>query len=101
MGQLLALQALLESVLGSDHVYFQPPSNVKMQYPCIVYSRDSAETEFADNHPYRVLKRYQVTYIDQDPDSDVPDKVALLPTATFDRFYVAANLNHDVYTLFF
>lgn len=97
----LQLQALLEALLGSDKVYFQAPPNLDMQYPCIVYKRDDAETTFANNSPYRHTKRYQVTVIDTDPDSDIPDKVGNLPLCKFDRFYPADNLNHDVYNLFF
>lgn len=97
----LQLQLLLESVLGSGNVYFQPPSNVAMQYPCIVYQRDGENAKFADGSPYRRVKRYQVTVIDRDPDSDIPDKVGALPMCTFNRFFVADNLNHDVYQLYF
>lgn len=83
------------------HVYFQPPSNIQMQYPCIVYGRDNADTVFADNSPWRRIQRYQVTVIDRDPDSDIPLKVAELPSCTDARSFAADNLNHDVFTLFF
>jgi len=46
-------------------------------------------------------KRYKVTVIDPDPDSLIPDKVASLPSAVFNRFFAANNLNHDVYNLYF
>lgn len=95
------LQTLLETVLGSDEVHFQPPTNIIMTYPAIVYKRDDARTQFADNIPFHVKKRYQVTVIDRDPDSVIPDKVAALESATFDRHFTANDLNHDVYTLFF
>lgn len=95
----LLLQARLEAI--TPKVYFQPPANVAMVYPCIVYQRDQAETEFADNLPYRRTKRYQVTIIDQDPDSVIPDKVAELPMCLFERHFTAGNLHHDVYTLYF
>lgn len=72
-----------------------------MPYPCIVYQMDKAQTKFADNNPYRYAKRYQVTVIDRDPDSTIPDKVAALPACTFDRFFVTDNLNHFVFTLYF
>lgn len=101
MGQRLELQTLLETILGSRNVYFQPPANVQMQYPCIVYNRDNADTKFAGNKPYRNVKRYQVTVIDRNPDSVIPDKIAALPMCSFNRFFTADNLNHDVYTLFF
>lgn len=99
MGSRLELQAILKTLC--DNVYFQPPANVSMQYPCIVYARDSAVTQFAANSPYRYTKRYQVTIIDRDPDSPIPDKVAQLPMCTFQRFYTADNLNHDVFGLYF
>lgn len=97
----LSLQSLLETLAGSDNVYFQPPANVQMQYPAIVYERDAANTEFAGNSPYRYTKRYQVTVIDGNPDSDIPDKVARLPMCTFNRHFTADNLNHDVFDLYF
>lgn len=84
-----------------ENVYFQPPPTIQMKYPCIVYKRDDAETKFANNKPYGVKQRYQVTVIDPNPDSEIPGKVAMLPTCVFDRFYTAARLNHDVYKLFF
>lgn len=97
----LDLQARLEAILGSEFVYFQPPSDVEMRYPCIVYQRDLLNTEFAGNTPYTFRQRYQVTVIDQDPDSDIPIKVAALPMCTANRFYTADNLNHDVFNLYF
>jgi hypothetical protein len=97
----LQLQNLFETLLGSRNVYFQPPANVQMQYPCIVYELDTVESLFADNKPYRHTKRYQVTVIDSDPDSGLPDKIAELPLCSFQRHYTADNLNHDVFNLFF
>ena len=97
----LQFHDLLLEALGSTAVYFQPPANVTMQYPCIVYKRDYAKTEFADNSPYHTTKRYQVTVIDANPDSDIPGKIAELPLSTFQRFFTADNLNHDVYNVFF
>lgn len=95
------LQDLLIEILGSNQVYFQPPPTTVMDYPCIVYKRDFASTDFADNRPYKHSKRYLVTVIAEDPDSDIPAKIAALPTCVFDRFYTADKLNHDVYKLFF
>lgn len=101
MAPRLQLQTILKAILGSNNVYFQPPSNIQMSYPCIVYKRSDIRTEFADNVPYNKRKRYQVTVIDQNPDSEIPDKVAELPMASYDRSFTADNLNHDVFNLFF
>jgi hypothetical protein len=86
----------------TDHVYFQPPENIVMQYPCIVYARESGDSSrFANNRPYQHVKRYQVTVIDRNPDSDLPDQVQDLPLCQFVRFFTADNLNHFVFNLFF
>lgn len=100
MEQRLKLQTILET-LGAKKVYFQPPSNIQMAYPAIVYSRDSMWSEFASNLPYTHKKRYQVTVIDKNPDSLIPDKVRRLPLCSFSRHFVADNLNHDVFNLYF
>lgn len=99
MAPRLQLQSLLETI--TEHVYFQPPDNHQMVYPCIVYHRDFAETDFADNGPYRHMLRYMVTVIDRDPDSAIPGEVAKLPMCVYNRFFTVDNLNHDVYVLFF
>ena len=38
MANRLDLQALLEDLLGSRNVYYQPPESDKMNYPAIVYA---------------------------------------------------------------
>lgn len=101
MDKRLELQTLLEGLLGSRNVYFQPPSSIRMKYPAIVYSRDDFWNNHADNLPYMQTVAYQVTVIDEDPDSEIVKKVAKLPLCTYDRNYVADNLNHDVFILYY
>lgn len=84
-----------------QNVYFQPPATLTMEYPCIVYQRDYATTQFANNGPYSHTKRYQVSYISKKPDSDVYDKLAALPLSLFLRFFVSNNLNHDIFIVYF
>jgi hypothetical protein len=72
-----------------------------MQYPCFVYQRDSARTDFAGNKPYRYTQRYQLTLISRDPADKTLAKVVALPLCTYNRFFVADNLNHDVFELYF
>jgi hypothetical protein len=95
----LELQALLEEI--AENVYFQPPSNLLMEYPCIHYVIEGGELKHADNRLYKHTKRYQVTVIDRNPDSPLPDQVIELPLCSFDRFFAADDLNHYVFTLFF
>jgi len=99
MAPRLKLQQLLETF--ADNVYFQPPENIKLEYPCIIYERNYADTKFADDNPYTHVLRYMIVVIDQDPDSEIRGKVASLPMCIYNRFYTADNLNHDVFNVFF
>ena len=96
------LDAIFQELLPPEgKVYFQPPEGLKLVYPCIMYERDYAKTEFAGNLPYSHTLRYKVTAIDSDPDSLIPAKVAALPRCVFSRHFAASKLNHDVYNLYF
>lgn len=99
MAQRSQLQTLLELI--ADNVYFQPPSNINLNYPCIIYARDGSFAGHAENGLYLHTKRYMVTVVDRNPDSALPDKVEELPLCRFDRFFALENLNHFVFTLFF
>ena len=108
MGQRLQLQTLLMSLMVSPvdgtplgKVYYQPETNTKIDYPCIIYGQDQARTRFADNYPYSHTKRYQVEVIDPDADSEIHDRVAALPMSTFQRRFVSAGLYHTIYSLYF
>jgi hypothetical protein len=101
MGTRLEFQQVLEDLQEGVSVYFQPPSNVQMSYPAIVYNRDYLTSHYADNIPYNRRTRWLVTVIDRDPDSLIPDKVAALPLTVFDRHFTADNLNHDVYRTYY
>jgi hypothetical protein len=99
MASRLQLQSLLETL--TEHVYFQPPINLQMQYPCIVYFRDGSDAQYADDLLYLHTKRYQVTVIDRNPDTALSDAVEALPLCSFSRYFAADNLNHYVFSLFF
>jgi hypothetical protein len=99
MAPRVELQSLLEEV--TPHVYFQPPANVQMQFPCIIYSRDGTSSDRANNELYRHAKRYQVTVVDRNPDTELADKIEALQYVSFERFFAADDLNHYVFSIFF
>lgn len=101
MDRRLEFHEILANILGSRNVYFQPPESKRMSYPCIRYERDDIQNDFADNNVYRQKIAYSVTVIDEDPDSEIVFDVSKLPTARFERHYVADNLNHDVFHIFY
>lgn len=99
MANRLKLDKMLKDTLGTNNVYFQPPPSLIMKFPCIVYERVRINTEFADNNPYQLTHVYQVTYIDSNPDSDVPQKIAELPMCVFEREFVNSNKYHNVFRI--
>ena len=99
MHRRLELQTMLERLLGSRNVYFQPPTSVKMQYPAIVYSRYRIDNAHADDDVYKQSLEYEVIVIDTDPDSEIVMKVSQLPRCAHERHYTADGLNHDAFKL--
>lgn len=101
MGTRLELHEVLCDILGTNHVYFQPPSSIRMTYPAIVYSLDYIWTPKAGDKSYLRNNRYEVQYISRDPDNEVIDMILELPYCTFDRRFVVDNLYHDCFDLYF
>lgn len=97
----IELQSLLEELLGSRNVYYQPPASIKMSYPAIVYTKADIETTYGNNSKYSKNVRYEITVIDKKPDNPVIDKLLDIQYCSFDRHYESENLNHDVLTLYF
>ena len=95
------LQRMLEGLLGSRNVYFQPPTGTKIQYPCIVYNLDAANDVHANDKIYRRLYRYSLTYITKNPEDPMRDTIDDLRYCSFNRFFVSDNLNHFVYTIYY
>lgn len=101
MGGRLKLHEILVRELGYPNVYYQPPETMKMAYPCIVYQRAADSTSYADNRVYRRKRRYDLTIIDKNPDSEIPDRICELPMCKLDRCYTSDNLNHYAFTIYF
>ena len=97
----LALQTELEALLSSNKVYFQPPSSIKLNYPCIIYERYDISNTFADDDVYLDPRQYRITVVDKNPDSEIVDKMAKFKTARFVRHMVVDNLNHDIFNIYY
>ena len=100
MGSRLELHEELCEILGNRRAYFQSPASVKMSYPCIRYSLGGINSLKANDKNYKNTKRYEITVIDTNPDSDIYLKILEhFPMCSFDRPCTADNLNHWVLTL--
>lgn len=98
MEKRLTLDALLRAIV--TNVYFQPPASIRLTYPCIVYTLDNEWVAYADDSLYQHKKRYLVTVIDRNPDSELPDRVRKLDYCSFSRCYTSDNLNHFVFNIY-
>lgn len=95
------LHQKLMTAPGVNDVYFQPPGDYCMMYPCIRYKREDAFLHKADNKTYRFTQRYTLTVITRDPDSPTAKwLVENFPMCSIDRAYTADNLYHTVLTLY-
>lgn len=102
MANRLDLQTEFETILGSRNVYFQPPASKNMDYPCVRYSRSGSDIRRANNGVYNNTRRYDGVVIDPDPDSEIPDKILNhFQMCSFSPSYVADNLNHFPFTIYY
>lgn len=92
----------LESIDCVKKVYFQPPSSIYLEYPCIIFELANYSSRHADNNIYLDWPRFTVTVISKNPESCIPDKLRYIRgdfIARFDRFFTFDNLNHWVFEL--
>lgn len=96
------LREILQEALGYVHLYFQPPASVQMKYDCIRYEEQTMKPQYADNKVYAAHTQYRVTVISRDPDCEIPRM--LLERFQYcmpDRKYVADNLYHYPFTIYY
>ena len=84
------------------NVYFQPPSDITIKYPCIVYQKTENTAVYANNHIYKTLQEYQLTVIDYNPDNDLTDRIVEhFEYANPGSRFVVDRLNHSTIKLYY
>ena len=104
MDRRLSLHRELLTVVGRRpfEVYFQPPTGTMIEYPCVIYEKDSGDSLYANNHSYRYTQRYQVTVITREPDCTLPEELLRhFQMCRMDRQFVSDNLYHNVLVLYY
>lgn len=92
-------QALLEF---SDNVYFQPPSDLRMTYPCIAYSKSAPKLDRANNQIYNKSQEYKLIVIETDPDGDIADRInEYFMHSAIDSRFVVDRLHQTAITLYY
>ena len=104
------LQAFLEDLVHNfvqkkdktSHVYYNPPTGFKLEYPCIVYNDADPGVWYADNLKYLSHTHWRVTVMSRDPESgDIASLVEELPYASYENSFISDNIAHRVYDLYF
>ncbi len=101
MDRRLEFHEKLKAILGSDHVYFQPPSSIRMQYPAICYKRKTYDVTHSNNRVYLKLPLYEVTVIGDRTDGTIAERILDLTLCEHVSHYVSDNLNHDVFNIYY
>jgi hypothetical protein len=105
----------LQDLLGTDEVYFQPASDAGtdeygnsfiftgITYPCFIMKRNTAAQFYANDLNYIFRPGYEVTYINRDePDDEMVERVMRrFSNCHYERHFVADNLHHDVFLIYY
>lgn len=91
---------LLRQAVQHNRVYFQPPENLKIEYPAVVFHLSKIEVDRASDAPYKGAKEYSVTLITKDPEPDAIDEILKIPYSSLDTTYISDGMNHFVFTIY-
>ena len=101
MDKRLSLQKELEKLAGAN-VYFQPPASVHLAYPCVIYNLAVGDLKRADDSIYSYTNRFELMFIYRKPNMEIVEKVMrAFPMCSISRIYVADNLYHYAFNLYY
>ena len=102
MGSRVELQDILANIERGTKAYYQPPSTIEMQYPCIVYKDKPGEVLKADNAIYRYTNRYDLLYITRSPkQSIIQTMLSRFSYCSLSDIYVNDGLHHYAFTIYY
>lgn len=101
MDKRLSLQKELEKLAGAN-VYFQPPASVHLAYPCVIYNLAAGDIKRADDSVYSYTNRFELMFIYRKPNMEIVEKVMrAFPMCSVSRIYIADNLYHYAFNLYY
>lgn len=106
----LELQKFLETLTAeyvregdkTKHVYFNPPTGMQLECPCIIYEEGRPTVYHADNTKYFTFLHWKLTTLTRDPEAlDLAPKVMEIPRSYLDSPpYKVDGLVHHVFSLY-
>lgn len=91
----------LKNITGLTNIYFQPPQNILIKYPCIIYSIVGYESLFAGNKKYKTDIKYSVKFITRERKADIINKILNITKCSYDREYIFDGLYHCIFTILY
>lgn len=99
MSSRLDLHNKLVSILGTNNVYYQPPENLKMTYPCIRYNLTKVNAVKASDSVHILHPRYEIMLIStKNMDSLSVRILCEIPQTIMERVYISDGMYHYVYS---
>ncbi len=95
----LELHEKLVELIGNKNVYYQPPTNLMMKYPCIRYRQTAVHKRHADNKTYMLHKTYEIIVLSKEPDHPAIDGILELPYTSFVNNYASDGINHTILSI--
>jgi len=94
---------LHDKLLGFvPNVYYQPPSNIQMKYPCIVYRKSGKNRHFANDVVFLSQQGYTLTVMDKDPDSTIADNIESdFQYCAITNYFTVDELHHTTLSLYY
>ena len=95
------LHSVLQEALPGVALYYQPPENIKLTYPCVVYTFDKIKSSEANNSRYIRHDKYTIKLIGSLIDVEKwSDKILGLRYCDLDTTFVSDGLYHYVYQIY-
>ena len=102
MDKRIELHDKLIDLLGNGNVYFQPPASVQLSYPCVIYNLGVGDIKRADNSVYTYTNSYEIIFIYKRPNMEILEQMlSTFKMCSVSRIYVADNLNHYAFNLYY
>ena len=101
MDDRLILHAQLETTLPTFKLYFAPlPSNLILEYPCIVYKHTNLDPIYANNGIYETGTTFEVVMMRNDDfNTEITKQMLTIPGSRYIRGYTVDSIRHDVYEI--
>lgn len=99
----LYLHSLLVALFPDLTIFYRPSGNMRLERPCLVYEPKAREPSWANNSPFVVGSRFQITILSDRPGYTNSELVFSLSSSgivvTSNNTYTSNDIVHDVFVV--